>query len=36
VQASPSPQTLSLQQYVLDNRHVNHTVSTLADYLSPT
>jgi len=31
VQASPSSQTLSLQQYMLDNLHVDHTVTTLAE-----
>jgi transcriptional regulator GlxA family with amidase domain len=31
VQASPSSQTLSLQQYMLDNLQVDHTVTTLAE-----
>jgi transcriptional regulator GlxA family with amidase domain len=31
VQASPSSQTVSLQQYMLDHLHVDHTVSSLAE-----
>jgi transcriptional regulator GlxA family with amidase domain len=30
-QAAPGSQTTSLQQYILDNLHINHTVSSLAE-----